>query len=66
VFSTHGGPGHELVDAVGVMAVGEAGEGFGQPRVRVDAAEFAIFDERGDHRPVVAAFVQGHLMMPGV
>jgi hypothetical protein len=25
--------------------------------VRVDAGELAVFDERGDHRPVVAAFV---------
>jgi hypothetical protein len=25
--------------------------------MRVDAGELAVFDERGDHRPVVAAFV---------
>ena len=58
MLSGHGGPRHEFVDAVGVMTIGKAGEGFGQPRVRIDAAEFAIFDQRGDHRPVVAAFVR--------
>jgi len=36
MFSGHGGPGHKFIDAVGVMAIGEAGEGLGQPRVRID------------------------------
>ena len=58
MFSGHGGPGHKFIDAVGVMAIGEAGEGLGQPRVRIDAAEFAVFDQRCDHRPVIAAFVR--------
>jgi hypothetical protein len=39
------------------MTVGQLGECIGQPGVRVDAGELAVLDERGDHRPVVAAFV---------
>jgi hypothetical protein len=57
VFSAHVDPGNELADAVGEMAVGQFGEGFGQPRVRVDAAKFAVLDEGGDHRPVISTFV---------
>ena len=26
--------------------------------MRIDAAQLAVFDERGDHRPVVATFVR--------
>jgi hypothetical protein len=37
--------------------------------VRVDAGQLAVLDERGDHRPVVAAFVgageQGILAIEG-
>lgn len=40
------------------MAIGEPGKRFGQPAVRVDSIEFAALDKRGDHRPVVAAFVR--------
>ena len=39
------------------MTVGELGERVGQPSVRIDAGYLAVFDERGDHRPVVAALV---------
>src|SRR3546814_13471544 len=46
-----------MTDAVGGITGGEAGEGFGQPLVGVDGAELATFDERSDHRPVVAALV---------
>ena len=58
MFSAHGDPGHEFADAVGRMTVGEPGERFGQPLMRVDGVELAALDERGDHRPVVAAFVR--------
>ena len=58
MFSAHGGPGHEFPDAVGWVTVGELGERVGQPFVRVDGVELAAFDERGDHRPVVTAFVR--------
>lgn len=57
MFSGHGGPGHEFGDAVCRMTVGQPGQCIGQPDVRFDAGELAVFDERGDHRPVVAAFV---------
>jgi hypothetical protein len=57
VFSGHGGPRHEVAHAVCGVTVGELGERFGQPGVRVDAGDLAVFDERGDHGPVVAAFV---------
>lgn len=39
------------------VAIGKACERRGQPCVRVDASEFAVFDERGDDDPVVAALV---------
>ena len=55
-MSAHGGPRHELADAVGWVPVGQPGECFGQPCVRIDAGERAVFDERGDHRPVVVTF----------
>lgn len=55
--SAHGGPGHEFMNAIGGMAVGERSEGLGQPVVGVNRAQLAVFDERGDDRPVVAAFV---------
>jgi hypothetical protein len=58
VFLGHGGPGHEFADAVCAITIGETGEGFGQPCVRVDGVEFAAFDQRGDHRPVVAALIR--------
>ena len=45
------------MNAIGRMAVGERGQGLGQPVVGIDAAQLAIFDERGDDRPVVAALV---------
>lgn len=57
MFSGHGGPGHEIADAVSGVTVSEAGERLSQPLMGVDAADLAIFDERGDHRPVVATFV---------
>ena len=45
------------MNAIGGMAVGERSEGLGQPVVGVNRAQLAVFDERGDDRPVVAAFV---------
>ena len=32
-------------------------ERFGQPGVRIDTGYLAVLDERGDDRPVVAAFI---------
>lgn len=46
------------VNEIGGMAVGERSEGLGQPVVGVSAAQLAVFDEPGDDRPVVAAFVR--------
>lgn len=69
MFSAHVDPGHEFVDGIGLMTCGEARERSRQPVVRVDGVEFAAFDERGDHRPVIAAFVrsgeQGILAVQG-
>ncbi len=39
------------------MTAGQLGEGLGQPGVWVHARDLAVLNERGDHRPVVAAFV---------
>jgi len=47
----------ELVDPRCGVTIGETGERRGQPGVRVDPSEFAVLDQRGDHRPVVAALV---------
>ena len=58
VFSGHGGPRHEFNDTGGRMTVGEPGERVRQPFVRVDDIELAALDERGHHRPVVAAFIR--------
>ena len=38
-------------------AVDEAGQGVGEPGVRVDAVELTGLDQRGDDRPVGAALV---------
>ena len=40
------------------MTAGQLGEGLGQPGVWGHARDLAVLDERGDHRPVVAAFVR--------
>lgn len=49
--------------------MGGLGERLGQPCVRVDAGDLAVFDQRGDNRPVVAALVgareQGILAVEG-
>ena len=58
MFSGHGRPGHEFGNSIGWMTVGQAGEGFGQPGVWIDAGELAVLDERCDDRPVVATFVR--------
>lgn len=42
------------MNAIGGMAVGERGEGLGQPFVGIDAAQLAVLDERGDDRPYCA------------
>jgi hypothetical protein len=39
------------------MTIGEACKWRGQSGVRVDSDEFAVLDQRGDHRPVIAALV---------
>ena len=58
MFSGHGRLRHEAADVAGGVAVGEFGEGVGQPVVGIKAAELAGLDERHDHRPVVTAFVR--------
>lgn len=40
------------------MTAGQLGEGLGQPGVWVHARDLAVFDEGGDHRPVVAALIR--------
>ena len=61
--------GQELVDPRNGVAIGEASERRGQPWVPVDAGQLAVFDERGDHRSVVASLVgageQGVLAVEG-
>ena len=57
MFSGHGGPGGEIADGAGGVTIGELGECFTQPCMRIDAGDIAVLNERGDHRPVVAAFV---------
>ena len=57
-----GGPGprHELVEARGRPEIDQPGENVSQIHLRVDAAELAGLDQRGDAGPVLRA-----LIMPG-
>ena len=56
----------EMVDIVVEMAVDDLGEHVGEINERIDTAELAAFDERGDDRPVFSAAVRRDVMMPGV
>jgi hypothetical protein len=51
------GPGHELVDLAGKVAVDEAAEDVGEVAVGVDRIELAGLDQRGDDAPVDAALI---------
>src|SRR6476646_3635273 len=51
------GPGHELVEARSRPEIDQAGEHVGEVGLRVDAAQFAGFDERGDAGPVLGALI---------
>jgi hypothetical protein len=51
------GPGREIVDLAIEMAVDDLGERAGEIGLRIDAAELAGLDERGDDRPVFSAAV---------
>ena len=57
MFSAHVRVGQELVDPRCWVTIGEVCERYSQPGLRVDAGELAVLDERGDHCPVVAAFI---------
>ena len=45
------------MNAVGGVPIGERRERPGKPVVRIEAGDLAVLNERGDDRPVVAAFV---------
>jgi hypothetical protein len=74
MFSGHGlerlggcvGPGEQIVDGAVEVAVDDPGDDVGEINVRVDAAEFAVLDQRGDDGPVVAAAIRRDVMMPGI
>src|SRR6476620_9306293 len=51
------GPGHELVEARSRPEIDQAGEHVGEVGLRVDAVQFAGFDERGDAGPVLGALI---------
>jgi hypothetical protein len=65
VFSGHGlergrcgiGPRQQVVDLTIEMAVDDPGDDVGEIGLRLDSAELAGFDERGDDGPVLAAAV---------
>ena len=57
MFSGHGSPWYDFAHAVRRLAAGQFFERLRLPSMWIDAAELAVFDERGDHRPVVAALV---------
>ena len=40
------------------MTVGEPGQRAGQPSMWVDAGDLAVFNQRGDDRPVVTALIR--------
>ncbi len=47
-----GYPVQETVDLALLMPLDDGGEGFGQPRIRVNAVHLAGLDQRGDDGPV--------------
>ena len=47
----------EIVDGAVGVAVDDLGEHVGEIEMRVDAAEFAIFDQRGDNGPIVTSAI---------
>jgi hypothetical protein len=51
------GPGHEFVEARSRPEIDQAGEHVGEVGLRVDAVQFAGFDERGDAGPVLGALI---------
>lgn len=65
MFSGHGlalfgggvGAREQFVDGAVEMSVDDLGQHVGEVGVGFDAAEFAIFDQRGDGGPIVAAAV---------
>lgn len=57
LFSAHVGRGHEISNVIRGVTIGEFAERLGHPVVWVHAAGLAVFNKRGDHRPVVAALV---------
>jgi len=52
------GPGHEIVDLAGEMAVDDLCERVGEISVGIDVVELAALDQRGDHRPAFCAAVR--------
>ena len=51
------GPGHELVDLAGGVAVDKPGQDVGEIDLGIDGVELRGLDQRGDHAPVDAALV---------
>jgi hypothetical protein len=49
--------GKQVVDRIGIGAQDDAGEDIGEICLRIDAAQLAGFDERGEGRPVFGAQV---------
>ena len=52
------GPGHEVVEFAGEMAVDDLREDVGHIGLRIDAVDLAGLDERGDDRPVLSPAVR--------
>jgi hypothetical protein len=57
-FGLSVGPGQEIVDLAVAVAIDDLGERVGEIGLRIDVAELAALDERGDDRPVFAAAVR--------
>src|SRR5262249_49494559 len=51
------GPGHELVEARGGPEIDQLGEDVGEVGLRIDAVQFAGFDERSNAGPVLRAMI---------
>jgi hypothetical protein len=60
------GPWQEVVDLAVEMALDDFGERVGEIGLRIDAGEFAGFNQRGKDRPVFSAAVRRDVMMPGI
>lgn len=60
------GPGHQRIDVLVEVAIGQLGEQIAQISIGFDAVHLACADQAGEAGPVAATLVGSSVMMPGV